>query len=295
MAAADRVLYCVSGAWTDAWYDDPSAWWQWCSTFLGWTPEQWQRFATSWYSGSDRVRRRLTDETGLHFFDWTRVPGGSIRGSTRAAAALIAADLGALDASADVTVIGHSKGGQAIKHLLAEGQVRPSRVVLVDAPLDWLRETAGRLMGLGIDRCRLPPAASPVPVVTINNWLDPSGGRLAGRRNYQTLVWQDYLNPYPPHGMKGFLATRVLGDLGALPGGTGASGAPGGADRDGCALRVADVHAVAAPTGTAADVTVATPDGKIQTAGVAVDVYEARGAGGAEDGIGDGRSERGER
>ena len=30
------------------------------------------------------------------------------------------------------------------------------------------------------------------------------------------MVWQDYLNPYPPHGMKGFLAERVLRDVGAL-------------------------------------------------------------------------------
>lgn len=285
MAAADRVLYCVSGAWTDAWYDDPSAWWQWCSTFLGWTPERWQRFATSWSSGSDRVRRRLMDETGLRFFDWSRVPGGSIRGSTRAAAAVIAADLRALEGGADVTVIGHSKGGQAIKHLLAEGRVHPSRVVLVDAPLDWLRETVGRLLGLGIDGCRLPAAASPVPVVTINNWLDPSGGRLSGRRNYQTFVWQDYLNPYPPHGMKGFLAARVLGDLGALPGQAGHPAGTAAAGEDDGAVRVADVHAV----------TDGTLDGKIQTAGVAVDVYEARAAGGGEVGTGDGRRERGER
>ena len=47
---------------------------------------------------------------------------------------------------------------------------------------------------------------------------------------YQTLlgggnqsIWQDYLTPYPPHGMKGRLATRVFRDLGALPPPGGAS------------------------------------------------------------------------
>jgi hypothetical protein len=274
MAAADRVLYCISGAWTDAWYDDPSAWWQWCCTFKGWTPEAWQRFAAEWHSGSDRVRRRLMAETGLHFFDWGRVPGGSIRGSTRAAAAVIAGDLGALHATADVTVIGHSKGGQAVKHLLAQGEVQPARVVLVDAPLDWLRESVGHLMGLGIDGCRWRANDSRVPCVTINNWLDPSGGRLAGRRNYQTFVWQDYLNPYPPHGMKGFLAARVLGDLGALPSSGGDS-----ARGDGDETRLADVHAVAE----------ATPHGELRAEGVVVDVYTAGEAGDAEDGIGHAR------
>jgi hypothetical protein len=72
-------------------------------------------------------------------------------------------------------------------------------------------------MGVGIERCRLVVDRCGVPCVTVNNWLDPSGGRLRGARNYQTFVWQDYLIPYPPHGMKGFLAELVLRDLGALP------------------------------------------------------------------------------
>src|SRR5437588_473153 len=38
---ATRILYCLSGSWTDAWYDDPGAWWQWCCAFLGWAPDQW--------------------------------------------------------------------------------------------------------------------------------------------------------------------------------------------------------------------------------------------------------------
>jgi hypothetical protein len=218
-----RLLYCVSGAWTDAWFDDPVCWAEWCSAFLGWTPEQWWAFYGRWRSGSDGVRARLMEGGGLRFFDWGRVPGGSIRGSTRAAAAHIAADLADLPPETEVTVIGHSKGGHAVKHLLSEGRAAadgawPSRVILVDAPLDWLRERVGRLMGQGIDPCRLTSGGDGVTCVTINNWLDPSGGRLRGARNYQTLVWQDYLVPYPPHGMKSFLARQVLADLGVLPG-----------------------------------------------------------------------------
>lgn len=220
MDGAVRGLYCVSGAWTDAWYDDPGAWWQWCVAFKGWTPEQWAAFYGRWKTSSAAGRERLMDATGLRFFDWERVPGGSIRGSSRVAAEGIAADLERYPAGADVTMIGHSKGGHAVKRVLGMGLPLPSRAVLVDAPLDWLRETAGRLMGLGIERYRLTAGECRVPCVTVNNWLDPSGGRLAGLRNYQTLVWQDYLNPYPPHGMKGFLAERVLRDIGALPGET---------------------------------------------------------------------------
>jgi hypothetical protein len=218
---ATRVMYCVPGAWTDAWYDNPAAWWQWCSAFLGWSSDQWQAFYRRWLTAPESKRRQMMDATGLHFFDWRRVPGGSTRGSARAAAELIAHDLAQIPATADMTLIGHSKGGSALKHLLAVDRewpgARPSRAIFVDAPVDWLREVCGGLMRLGIERCRLSATGCTIPMATVNNWLDPSGGRLEGVPNYQTFIWQDYLNPYPPHGMKGFLAERVLGDLGALP------------------------------------------------------------------------------
>jgi len=220
---ARRVLICIPGAWTDEWYDEPGAWWQWCCAFLGWTVEQWQAFAAQWRTATDRRREQLMEMTGLQFFDWRRVPGGSTRGSVRAAADLLARDLAALPGDADVTLLGHSKGGNVIKWLLAArrewgGGPTPARAILVDAPVDWLRETIGHWLGLGIERCRFSAVECAIPCVTVNNWLDPSGGRLRGARNYQTCVWQDYLTPYPPHGLKGFLARRVLGDLGALPG-----------------------------------------------------------------------------
>lgn len=214
------MLYCVPGAWTDAWYDNPAAWWQWCCAFLGWSSDQWQAFNRRWQTASGSKRQQMMASTGLWFFDWNRVPGGSIRGSARAAAAAIAEDLAQMPAHTDVTLLGHSKGGNAIKHLLAVDRTwpgaQPARAIFVDAPLDWLREISARIMRLGIERCRLTGDCG-IPMATVNNWLDPSGGRLKGVRNYQTFVWQDYLNPYPPHGMKGFLAERVLRETGALP------------------------------------------------------------------------------
>lgn len=218
-----RVLYCISGSWTDEWYDNPSAWWQWCCVFLGWPTEQWHAFYNRWRTAPDQKRRDMMASTGLFFFDWRPLPGGSIRGSTRAAAGMIAADLAAFPPETEVTLLGHSKGGNAVKHLLAAPPdwgtgARPARAIFVDAPLDWWRETISGWMGLGVERCRFDGRTVDVPCVTVNNWLDPSGGRLRGVTNYQTLVWQDYLYPLPPHGVKGFLAERVLGDLGALPG-----------------------------------------------------------------------------
>ena len=215
-----RILSCIPGAWTDEWWDNPGAWWQWCTVFKSWSADQWRAFYDRWRTAPDTKRRELSESTGLWFFDWRRVDGGSLWGSSRAASEAIARDLAALPTDADVTLLGHSKGGTAVKHLLAQPRdwpgARPARAIFVDAPLDRLRELVGSWMGLKIEACRLDGTCD-VPLATINNWLDPSGGRLKGVRNYQTFVWQDYLQPYPPHGMKGFLARRVLTDLGALP------------------------------------------------------------------------------
>ncbi|HET7770622.1 MAG TPA: hypothetical protein VFN74_17745 [Chloroflexota bacterium] len=210
-----RLLYCIPGAWTDEWFDNPNAWWQWACVFKGWSGEQWLAFYQRWRTASHAKRSQMSAEHGLYFFDWRRLPGGSLWASSRAAAALIEEDLAQLPAGADVTLIGHSKGGSALKHLLARG-AKPSRAIFIDAPLDRLRELAGMLLRLRTEPCSLDGSCG-IPMATINNWLDPSGGRLRGVRNYQTFIWQDYLYPYPPHGMKGFLAQRVLADLGALP------------------------------------------------------------------------------
>ena len=215
-----RLLYCIPGAWTDAWFDDPNAWWQWACAFKGWRTDEWLTFYRRWRTAPDTKRRSMMAEHGLYFFDWRRLPGGSLWASARAAAGHIAQDLAALPAGSDLTVIGHSKGGNALKHLLARGEplsgARTARAIFIDAPIDRLRELAGLLMGLKTEMCALDGSCG-VAMATINNWLDPSGGRLRGVPNYQTLIWQDYLYPYPPHGMKGFLAERVLRDLGALP------------------------------------------------------------------------------
>lgn len=215
-----RLLYCIPGAWTDAWYDDPNAWWQWACAFKGWQTDQWLAFYRRWRTAPDAKRLSMMAEHGLYFFDWRRLTGGSLWASSRAAASLIAQDLSALPPGSDLTMIGHSKGGSALKHLLAQSAppsgATPSRAVFIDAPLDRLREIVGQLIGLKTEPCSLDSSCG-IPMATINNWLDPSGGRLRGVRNYQTFVWQDYLHPYPPHGMKGFLAQRVLQELGALP------------------------------------------------------------------------------
>lgn len=221
VTTARRALYCVPGAWTDEWFDEPVAWWQWACAFLGWETETWRAFHTRWRTAPDAKRQAMMASTGLWFFDWRRVPGGSLRGSARVAAGAIAGDMASMPAGVEVTLLGHSKGGNALKQLLATPRdwpgARPQSAIFVDAPVDTVREVASQLLGLGIERCRLDPAVCGIPLATVNNWLDPSGGRMRGVRNYQTLVWQDYLNPWPPHGMKGFLAARVLEDLGALP------------------------------------------------------------------------------
>lgn len=231
MTAPARALVAIPGVWTDEWFDNPDAWWAWACAWAGWSSEDWLRFRAAWDRSGVGRREALALATGIRFLDWRRVPGGSIRGRVDAAVALLVADLRAMPIGTPVTLIGHSKGGNVIKHLLAadrrsreaglhpvwEGGGAPAHAVIVCAPVDPVREVACAAMGLGVRPVRWPGGTPAIPMATVNNWYDPSGGRLAGVPNYQVRRWNDHFVPWPPHGMKSFLARRVLGDLGALP------------------------------------------------------------------------------
>lgn len=228
VASPRRVLYAISGVWTDAWYDAPDAWWAWVTAFHGWTLDDWHRFRAAWGQSGQSRRENLATTSGVFFFDWQRLPGGSIRAHVDDAVALVRADLLALPPGTAVTLIGHSKGGSVIKRLLvADGLARaqsgidpwaghatPAHAILISAPIDPLRELLCQAFGFGIRRVQWPSPPPPLPCVTINNWYDPSGGRLPGVPNYQVRIWNDNFVPWPPHGMKSFLARRVLADLG---------------------------------------------------------------------------------
>jgi len=226
-----RVLYAIPGIWTDSWFDAPDAWWAWVCAFAGWSMDDWHRFRSRWTTAGSDARRLLSIETGITFFDWRRLPGGSTFASVDRAVATVAADLRHMNPGTSVTLIGHSKGGSVIKHLLIaahratesdlpvpwDGGATLRHGICIDAPLDLIREAGSIMFGI---RPRIWPASRPgVPVAcaTINNWYDPSGGRLAGVPNYQVRTWNDNFHPWPPHGMKSGLARRVLGDLGAVP------------------------------------------------------------------------------
>jgi hypothetical protein len=81
-----------------------------------------------------------------------------------------------------------------------------------------LREIACAVVGLGIRPIGWHGVPDGVRVATVNNWYDPSGGRLRGVPNYQVRLWNDNFLPWPPHGLKSSLAQHVLADLGALQG-----------------------------------------------------------------------------
>lgn len=230
MTDPPRALVAIPGVWTDAWFDAPDAWWAWACHWAGWSIDDWHRFRAAWGRSSDARREALSRVTGIHFLDWRVVPGGSIRGVVADGVRLLRGRLDALPAGTTVTLLGHSKGGNVIKHLLADasrttgatvdpprGGVIPAHAVLLDAPVDPVREVACAALGLGIRPVHWRGSPAGLRMATVNNWYDPSGGRLAGVPNYQVRVWNDRFVPWPPHGMKSFLARRVLGDLGALP------------------------------------------------------------------------------
>ena len=234
-----RAIIAIPGVWTDAWFDAPDAWWAWVCVWAGWSLDDWRHFRARWGVSGATERQAITRATGIHFLDWRRVPGGSIRGTVDGALALLTHHLCDLPPGADVTLVGHSKGGNVIKRYLVQiadadrandrsddrlpstgrGSPEPIRVraAMICAPVDPLREIACAALGLGIRPSRWSGVPRGVRVATINNWFDPSGGRLRGVPNYQVRLWNDNFVPWPPHGMKSAMARRVLSDLGAVP------------------------------------------------------------------------------
>lgn len=234
-----RAIIAIPGVWTDAWFDAPDAWWAWVCVWAGWSLDDWRHFRARWGVSGATERQAITRATGIHFLDWRRVPGGSIRGTVDGALALLTHHLCDLPPGADVTLVGHSKGGNVIKRYLVQvadadrandrsddrlpstGRRSPEpirvRAAMICAPVDPLREIACAALGLGIRPSRWSGVPRGVRVATINNWFDPSGGRLRGVPNYQVRLWNDNFVPWPPHGMKSAMARRVLSDLGAVP------------------------------------------------------------------------------
>jgi hypothetical protein len=237
--ARPRAFIAVPGVWTDSWFDAPDAWWAWVCAWAGWSLEDWRRFRSAWGASGGEDRENLVQATGIRFLDWRRVPGGSIRGSVDDAFNLLDEHLRELPLGTDLTLVGHSKGGNVVKRFLAhiadmhradDRQAMTStvtvkgspeglavRAAIICAPVDPLREVACAALGLGIRPVRWRGVPDGVRMATINNWFDPSGGRLRGVPNYQVRLWNDNFVPWPPHGMKSALARRVLADLGAIP------------------------------------------------------------------------------
>ena len=219
------IIYCIAGIWTDTWWDNPVAWKSWVCAFHGWSEAEWQQFATLWARtqqlappAADRARSALMATYRVYFYNWRRTPGGSTHGDVRHAARQVRADLQTLR---NVVLVGHSKGGAVIKYLLGadwpwDAGTRPLGAIFVDAPLDPLRELVGAAFRWGLHPTLRWQAPADVPCLTINNWLDTSGGRLRGVENIQVWLWNDNLQPYPPHGMKSRQAPEALRRLRAL-------------------------------------------------------------------------------
>ena len=113
-----RACIAIPGVWTDHWFDAPDAWWAWACAWAGWTVDDWRTFRADWDRSGRTGREALMRSSGVRFLDWRQVPGGSMFGKVDAAAAVLKGHLDELPPGTDVTLIGHSKGGNVIKRYL---------------------------------------------------------------------------------------------------------------------------------------------------------------------------------
>jgi len=191
-------IMIVGGGGGSADWDDPSYYREWIMAYKKWTEVEWRAFLDAWRNADEAGRAQLTKETGIGIFNWNKVPLGSRFGDVDLAAAELQRQMEALGMK-DVTLVGHSKGGNVIEALLQRymaenafsaltgiqiSRFRVKNAVLIDSPTNYPCEFIYGMSGITPHAIYAPWTG--VNVVAIYNRLDIFAGvdYIAGARNY---------------------------------------------------------------------------------------------------------------
>jgi len=185
-------IMIVGGGGGSADWDNPSYYKEWIMAYKKWTEAEWMAFLEAWRNAGEAGRAQLTKETGIGIFNWNKVLGGSRFGNVDDAAAELQRQMEALGMK-DVTLVGHSKGGNVIEALLqqymAENVIsaviraltgkqvtgfRVKNAVLIDSPTSLPSELI--YLAGGINPHVIYAPWTGVNVVAIYNWLDIFAG-----------------------------------------------------------------------------------------------------------------------
>lgn len=206
----------VPGVGSENDYNDPIAWKAWIKALQGWGEDEWGEYYAAWkdapsWKSSPGVttKSEIAKKFGVKIFNWQNVDGGSWFGDVGDAASLLSYQMKDMQ---DVTILAHSKGGAVAEEYLHRMQTGASggaltavaRFALIDPAINPVFDLMGLLGVAGFQHNVVSLAnwngSSRKPAVeTINNWLDPIGGRIEGAKNFQALTIESFAaSRFPP-------------------------------------------------------------------------------------------------
>jgi len=227
----------IVGGWSNNNWNYPEEWKEWIKVYKGWNEEQWKSFDKDWTravrNNDDANRRQLMEEHKIYFFQWSLASGSQwphTQASRRVPVDDAVAELyNQLYNLKDITLMGHSKGGNLVLSFLQRlnefdwnksmGFEQPKNAILVDALTNPVFTIFTGLFVHGENFCwdwdswggRPSVAGSPVNIINIYNAFDPvnTGYKGSVKGAWNKLVWE----PWPLwdiHSTKGHLAEEVL-------------------------------------------------------------------------------------
>ena len=132
----------IVGGYSGEDWNDPEAWKEWIVAYTGWSDGQWNKFRNDWRD-PDIDRDVLMYDTGVHIFNWDASGKGydaksaSRRTSVEEALPLLDAQMAGMQ---DITLIGHSKGGNLVLNYVRSLDGRSSQVKSVVVATGDLRD-----------------------------------------------------------------------------------------------------------------------------------------------------------
>jgi RHS repeat-associated protein len=206
----------VGGYNTNDWAD-PSEWKDWIMAYKGWTEHDgnWEAWLKEWQKASDADKQEIMNVTGIHIFNWSECDCGVGQAASRNATINWAMDELSQEMAGmqDITLVGHSKGGNLALNYLQHlsGRVKPKNAVIIDAPrpLAWVWGSGSKFAWGSV-------VGSGVNTVNIFNSVDPVNGGLImgyirGATNYVALE-VGAVDSWLVHSTKGYLADKVLNE-----------------------------------------------------------------------------------
>ena len=220
-------LMIVGGYNNDNW-EDPSEWMEWIMAYKGWSQSDWDRFYQVWTRGDDALRTQMMADNRVYLFDWTAcdcaadlLPFGDTSHQNASRRAHVEDMLSELETQLseleDVTLIGHSKGGNLVLNYMQRNGKHIRNAVIIDAI--WEDSVAmgfARAMPPILDdtghACYESASANIVNIYNSEDWVNSySEGYNTG--NVRNLRVDESENP---HSTKGWLAPYTLSRMEAV-------------------------------------------------------------------------------